>query len=42
MTEKRFYMNEGEVGILKILDLKEDNISPSWEVPTPPTMILWW
>ena len=25
MTEKRFYLNEGEVGILKILDLKEDN-----------------
>lgn len=25
MTEKRFYLNEGKVGILKILDLKEDN-----------------
>ena len=25
MTEKRFYLNEGEVGILKMLDLKEDN-----------------
>ena len=25
MTEKRFYLNEGEVGILKILDLKEDS-----------------
>lgn len=25
MIEKRFYLNEGEVGILKILDLKEDS-----------------
>lgn len=25
MTEKRFYLNEGEVGILNILDLKEDS-----------------
>jgi len=25
MTEKRFYLNEGEVNILKILDLEEDN-----------------
>ena len=25
MTDKRFYLNEGDVGILKILDIKEDN-----------------
>lgn len=25
MTEKRFYLNEEKVNILKILDLKEDN-----------------
>ena len=25
MIEKRFYLNEGEIGVLKILDLKEDN-----------------
>ena len=25
MTEKRFYLNQGEVDILKIIDFKEDN-----------------